>query len=280
MGYTYRVEKERANRSVSFFAYARIDRAGAKGFSPIFITAALSVLVLALVAGWEVNQSVHAKNTDVTGSTQNSPLSATVSNTVSTATSSDPISAIGGVILDQLEGAYQQMQASGTYSTSTAQSAAESLAPYVVAPVSYPTFSAADIHTDPNISSARMLTYRSDLRDSFAPLLKNTQPEYEIFAYYVDTKDASYLTKLRSVAQNYRDAANLTAKVVTPADAVTYQVGILNAMEEFAATLDAMANHADDPFASVALLRTYNQAESDMLTSFNALIAYEKQKQQ
>ena len=49
-------------------------------------------------------------------------------------------------------------------------------------------------------------------------------------------------------------------------------------MEEFAATLDALVAHADDPFASVALLRGYNKAESDMLTSFNALTIYYKSK--
>ncbi len=50
-------------------------------------------------------------------------------------------------------------------------------------------------------------------------------------------------------------------------------------MEEFAATLDQLAAHADDPFASVALLRGYNQAETDMLTSFNSLASYFKSKQ-
>ena len=124
-----------------------------------------------------------------------------------------------------------------------------------------------------------MLQYRSDLRTAFAPLLKNTTPEYEIFAQYADTKDVSYLTKLKSIALDYRTAASSTALVVVPRDAVSYHVAILNAMEEFAATLDALATHANDPFASVALLRSYDQAESDMLTSFNALTTYYKSKQ-
>ena len=269
---------------MSFFAYARTTRARARGFSPIFITAALSVLVLALVAGWEMNQSVQANNPATALGVQTLPslVSSGVGASAAasaTATSSDPISAIGPAVLYQLEGAYQQMQQAGVYSTTTAAAAAQSLAPYVTANVSYPTFSASDVKTDSDTSYARMLTYRNDLRTSLAPLLKNTEPEYEIFAYYVDTKDASYLAKLKNVAQEYRDAATLTSKVTAPEDAVTYQVGIQNAMEEFAGTLDAMAAHADDPFASVALLRSYDQAESDMMTSFNALTSYYKSKQ-
>ena len=49
-------------------------------------------------------------------------------------------------------------------------------------------------------------------------------------------------------------------------------------MEEFAATLDGLSTHATDPLASAALLRTYNKAETDMYTSFNALSSYYAQK--
>lgn len=279
MGYTYRV-KRRAQTSVEIFRY---EPARARGFSPIFITAGFAALALIGVVVWEVNSSVHASSapTVISGNpsgTGTDSASLSTSGTTSTTTSGDPLSSIGAIIVDQLQGAYQQMQLSGTYSTTSAQRAAESLAPYVVADVSYPTFSAGDLKTDTTTSYARMLQYRSDLRVSLSPLLKNTQPEYEIFAYYVNTKDASYLKKLQAVAENYYAAATSTAKVIVPADAVSYHIAILNAMEEFGATLSAMATHADDPFASVALLRTYNRAEADMFTSFNSLTTYYKSK--
>jgi len=108
--------------------------------------------------------------------------------------------------------------------------------------------------------------------------LKNTQPEYEIFAYYVSTKDKKNLEKLRAAAQNYRAAAGATAHVVPPKDALNEHLGILNSTEEFAATLDVLVANADDPFASVAALRTYNQAEADVLDSFSALAKYYREK--
>lgn len=198
----------------------------------------------------------------------------------SSATSSDPLASIGAVFVNQLEGAYVAMQQNGTYSTSTAIQAAQSLAPYLAASVPYHMFVSSDVQTTADTSYARMLKYRSDLQVSLAPLLKNTEPEYELFGEYVDTKDASYLTEMRAAAANYRAAASSTALLVVPEDALSFQVGILNAMEEFAATLDAMTSHADDPFASTALLRGYDKAENDMLTSFNSLATYFRTKPQ
>lgn len=275
---------------MGIFAYESIGTRGLVspkrregGFSPIFITAGLAVLLLLGTIVWQTTKTVQASQPTAVSLTPpdvatSSSSIVTSANATSTTVPADPISTLGGVVLDQLVGAYQDMQSAGTYSTTTAQQAAESLAPYVTADVSYPTFSASDIKTDADTSYARMLQYRSDLQASLAPLLKNTEPEYEIFAYYVETKDVSYLAKLTSVAADYRDAASSTAKVVVPADAVSYHVAILNAMEEFAATLDALVAHANDPFASVALLRSYDTAEADMLGSFNDLTTYYKSK--
>ena len=194
------------------------------------------------------------------------------------ATTSDPISSIGDAVLNNLLGAYVDMQQSGTYTADEGKKVAESIAPAVRAPVAYIAYQTSDLKTDPDMSYQRMLTYRSDLRDALAPLLKNTQPEYEIFALYVSTKDPAYLAQLKSVAQNYRGAQVATARVVVPRDAVPYHIAIVNAMGEFASTLDALATHADDPFAVAALLRTYNEGEANILTSFNSLTTYYKSK--
>lgn len=275
------MEKENAQSSAGFFAYER-------GISPMWIVAGLFALTLVGVVVSKLTANVSASGLGAASpalSQQNSLLATPTSDPLlsadassSDATSSDPLSSLGNNVMASLEGAYVQMQESGTYSSTTAVQVGESLAPYVTASVSYPTFSASDIKTDPDTSYQRMLQYRSDLRASLAPLLNNTEPEYEIYAYYIDTQDASYLTKLQNVAADYRAAASSTAQVVVPADAVTYQIGILDAMEEFAATLDSMVAHAQDPFASTALLSSYVQAQNDMVAAFNSLADYYKSK--
>ena len=65
---------------------------------------------------------------------------------------------------------------------------------------------------------------------------------------------------------------------IFPTGQILRHIAILNAMQEFAATLDALAAHADDPLASVALLRTYNESESAVLYSFNDLGTYYRSK--
>jgi hypothetical protein len=190
----------------------------------------------------------------------------------------DAIDMIGPIVMAQLIGSYAGLQEDGTYSSAAASSIANDIAGNVRATISYKTYSLADLATDSDTSHARMLEYRSDLRDALDPLLKNAEAEFAVYARYVETSDPTYLDELAATASNYRAAAEATASVTVPRDAVNYHLAILHAMQQFASVLDSLATHADDPLASVALLRSYNTAEEGMFTSFNNLSAYYGQK--
>ena len=265
------------------------------GFSGIRMTAVAAVLVLIGAGFIQINAFEQQKNTSMTfvartlGDPQSSTAAAdatltdaSVSGTggVGVASSSEQggLSQFGAAVVDQLVGGYMDMQSHGMYTPEQGTQLATSLASAMTGKISFTPYSYSDVTTDTDTSYERMLTYRSDLQTSVVPLLKNTQPEFEIFGQYVESKDPKYLDALKVVAQNYRDAASASMKVVVPRDAVSYHLGMVNALQEFAAMLDALIQNADDPFASVALLRTYNQAEADVLTSFNALAVYYKQK--
>jgi hypothetical protein len=263
------------------------ERSHASGFSAIGVTAAFSVFVLVAAVGWEIRQMVQGSGTVsyvATHKAEEHPSIATDNPSTSslesatTTLSLDDFSPIGVAVLDELVTKYTTLQNQGLYTEEIGEKVAEKMATTLKPSVSYTARTSSDINTDSDTSYSRMLKYRADLRDSLAPLLKNTQPEYEIFAYYVDTHDAVYLERLKEVAGHYREAVSATARVVAPQDAVREHVAILNAMEQFAATLDAMAVNATDPFASVVLLRSYNAAEADMLFSFKALASYAKNK--
>jgi hypothetical protein len=190
----------------------------------------------------------------------------------------DSIAMIGPMVTAELIGSYAGLQESGTASPDTVAQIASDIAPNVRAVITYPTYQISDLTTDSNTSYERMLAYRTDLRTAFAPLLKNTDAELDLYAKYVETSDPQYLTKLLTAAENYRAAASSTLKVVVPRDAVNYHIAVLDAMQEFAATITAMATHPNDAIANTALLRSYNTAEADMLNSFNNLSAYYGQK--
>ena len=252
---------------------------GEAGFSPIFITATVSITALLLVAVWQIVSAVQGRSAPVSYTTEiasSTGADGAEDNQVVAGVGTTPI---GSALLDGLVAKYLSLQDKGLYTPEAGAAEAQKMAETLEAPISFKLYTKADITTSADTSHARMLSYRADLQTSLAPLLKNTQPEYEIFAYYVSTKDKKNLEKLRSVAEDYRAAVSATAEVIPPKDALLQHLGILNAMGEFSATLDGLAANADDPFASVVLLRSYNGAEADVLAAFQALATYYREKQ-
>ena len=196
--------------------------------------------------------------------------------TASENTKSDPdgLSNIGGNVLETLVGSYVTMKDAGVYTPAQGKEIAETIAEGLRANIPYRLYNASEMKSDPDASLSRMLTYLSDMREALEPLLKNSTYELEIFAYYLDTKDIQYLEELKDLTKEYRAAAENAAKIVVPKDAIPHHIGILNALSEFAAVVEKLAANADDPFAAAALIRTFGDAETHMLTSFNALAGY------
>jgi len=261
-----------------------MEKRNRRGFSTIEITAAFSVILLIGALIWvpmrkQQPESV-AKAALATQDENDTPRSDLfVDDPTSSATSSATgLSPLGDAILNKVINAYSELSDGDGYSTEAGSSSAHALAETIQPAVFSKTYSAFDIQATGDVTLSRVLSYRSDLRDSLAPLLSITEPEFATFAHFVESHDNSYLGLLQRDAALYRSAASSTLQVVVPQDAVPYHLGILNAMQEFASTLDALVSHANDPFASAALLRSYNEAESTMLTSFNSLAQYYRAK--
>jgi hypothetical protein len=189
------------------------------------------------------------------------------------------VSPITSDISAKLLDAYQaNVAANGSFSSEQGIKDSERIGEEIQPHVDYPVFTTNDALLDPDISKERTFTYRADLRVALEPLLLNKDMELEIFGRYIESGNTSYLNALRAAAVNYRKAASNTAALKVPKDVAVYHAAIINAMNEFAATLEAMAANASDPFASVALLKTYNQAQADMLASFGEIGAYAARK--
>lgn len=190
----------------------------------------------------------------------------------------DPVAMITPQVLAQLLGRYSSLVESGSFSEETGAEAAAQIAPNVRALVTYVPYVKAAIKISSDTSYNRMLTYRSDMQEALKPLLSNTRAEYEIYGSYIETGDAKELRELKRVAKNYSDAASGAVKVVVPEDAAATHLELVNALTHFAATLDSLATHADDPIGSVALLRTYNDTELAVVTSFDKYAKYARSK--
>jgi hypothetical protein len=262
-----------------------------RGYTPIVITAALSLAVLSVAVAWE--WSVRARKNDAPPPTMPIPIERTTvandawleelfaSGVIATTTeNTTPLPTPGTfteTVLGQLVDSYVSLQegASGDSPDSLAFRIAENAR----VPITYTEVSPEDIPTDSDTSYERMLEYRNDLRVATEPLLVNNEAEFAIFARYVETGDRGYLNDLRLIASRYKEAGALTQAITPPKDALLYHVNIVNALNEFAAVLDAMGRFADDPVASIAVLRAYNEAERHMFVSFNALSTYYASKQ-
>lgn len=248
------------------------------------MSAGISALAVLGVVGWQIDKVIQNKNIDLV-SVANASVAHDPSNNTddamallgaNAATSSSPedIAQIGTNAIGELATYYTIATKDTPYTPELGAQIVASVAPTITARVAYPMYNATMIPSDVDTSSTRKTAYRTDLQTSLKPLLQNKRYELDLYNAYVQTRDQSYLTQLKAAAQNYRSAATATAHVVVPTNAISYQVGILNAMQEFAATIDALADNTDDPITSLALLKSYNQAEAEMGTSFTALNTY------
>lgn len=259
-------------------------------FSHMSVTAALSILALLALVFWQLVAHfasppltavapAYQTNTDEMPSWQSS-LAALASTSGVSASTTDPVASASAGAMAEIIGAYAGFQSAGGYTQTSGTQIGNSIGASLSAPVPFREFSLTDIHTDADTSYQRMLKYRSDLQAALKPLLNNKKSEFELFAQYISTNDPSYLSQISAAAKNYYTAASSTELVVAPQDAASIQLDMLNAMEQFAATLDSMVAHASDPLASTMLLQDFNTAEGNVLSSFNALAQYEKNKQQ
>ncbi len=265
-------------------------------FLPIQVVATIAVIALLGVGAWQGYTTITKKGrvVNATGVLSSSsaiartPMGAVnwqvplydsaPSSFAKASEDKDGISYIGDNVVGTLVGSYTTLSEAGTYTPEDGEQIASDIASSLRASVSYKTYTLSDLTTDTDTSHERMLTYRNDLRIALEPLLKNPGYELSLFANYIESRDTVYLEQLRQAAENYRAAVANAAAIAVPKDAATYHVGILNSLSEFGAVVERMTTHADDAFASAALLRTYNDSEASLVTSFNTLASYYKNK--
>ena len=264
--------------------YANLQR---MPLSRMSITAALSIVALISAIGWSEYAIIEKKNHDLNviaqqresiptdpSKTLDAQIDSNGFGLIDKSSTENDISNIGPSVVGQLAADYFALQSQGLYTPELGQQIAAEMAPHVKADVLFRKYSVADIKTDPDTSAVRINRYHKNLRTALAPLGKNARSELELYALYVDTQNTKYLDQLRASAINYRSAADAAASVPAPQDARSYHIALLDALQEFASVLDAMAENAADPITSAALLRSYNKAEENVYTSFSSLATY------
>src|SRR3989344_8864790 len=235
-----------------YFTHMEERAESSVGFSHMATLAALSAIVLLGVSTWHIYQvfargnpvnatnavdsSAQARASTPYGSVnwQAPPedASGVLAGDEPTAGDPDGISNIEGNVARALLNSYVMLNEAGIYTPEDGEKIAEDIAASLRASVSFKTYSASDIKTDPNVSYDRMLAYRNDLRIALEPLLGNPGYELGLFANYIESKDATYTDRLKAASENYRKAVALAAAVTAPVDAAKEHVDISTALSE------------------------------------------------
>jgi hypothetical protein len=169
---------------------------------------------------------------------------------------------------------YVSLKQSGAYNDGRGVQIGEKLANSINQITPFEPLTREEIKVDIDTSYERVVHYRSDMQDIFAPLLSLNEAEFIIYGKFVKNKDRVALSELLDFADIYEDVANKAANIEVPVDAIDVHLDAINALSFYAAVLRDMVRYSYDSVASFTLLRTYAQADQYLLTTFNSLSSY------
>lgn len=277
--------------------------AGQRGQAPIVITAGLAVVVLLATASWQLASYLRG---DTDTSTEDAVLSGSVPSeyenlggpdagtgedwynelvrlgVVSSSTDASSTVAFPAESIENIPDAVAQVFAdgyiglveSGEYTPERGAQLGHAIGASIRAPSDFTPHTLEDLKVDDNTSLERVLDYRADMRDALKGLITDASPELEIFALYVETKNPIRLQELEDAAERYWEASRAVLAVPVPQDAADMHVRIVNALGAYGGIVNQFIRSAESPFTTLAVLKTYNEAEREMLYAFDALASY------
>jgi len=186
----------------------------------------------------------------------------------------EALSDLADRIATQLIGGYLTLKEYNAYSPESGQRLADVLAESLRVSADFIPHTADELTLTSDVSLSRVLSYRADMREALPVLITDTEPEFFTFARFLETGDRARLEELRAAAARYRAAEEALLAVTVPADAAQLHLDAANALGAYAVTLEKLIRYSDDPMTTLALLRTYNENERELLSAFSALSAY------
>ena len=276
---------------------APLQSAG-RGSSPILVTAALSIAVLFAAVGVQLARKtspgvfidaqlrepvsqrtyIAIEDADHNGTPdwqdELARSGVVLATSTSTTSLSDPLTTFTESISQSLYGGYLALKSYDAFTPQNLQGLSAEVAEQVRAPHEFNPYAIGDLTIVEDSSKERILEYRADMRVALAPLVNDEPPEIEYFARYIDSKDPQWLTLLKTASERYIEAEKNMLAVAVPQSAVQEHLRALNSLGAYGSALEYMSREYNDALASMALLRTYNDSEQEMLYAFDALAQY------
>lgn len=266
-----------------------------KGQSPIVVVAGLAGAMLLITIGWRLGNAVERPSTNSLSferpstqevlaarpqidSSRNWQQELAALGLIGTSTDGTIVAtttrSIGEMISEDFITGYLALKESGRYTAETAAQVGRSIGENVRAPSQFIVHSESELKKDSDSSTARALSYRADMREALTVLISDAPPEFETFALYIETKNPERLRELEEAADRYQKAESALLSVVVPQEAAQLHLRVINSLGSYADSLRQLIRYANEPLSTIAVLRTYNDAEREMLYAFDALASY------
>lgn len=179
-----------------------------------------------------------------------------------------------GAVTERLITDYLYLKENNSFTPERGEQLATSLSDNLYVRTDFTPYTNTDITTKNDTSAASVEAYRKDLQKATAPFFELQKAEFELYAEYVNSGDTSYLDQLKVRAELYKNVAAQVVAVHPPEDIASTHIETANALAYFGAVLLDLVAYKDDPIASFAVLRSYNEAEQYVHATFNVLGNY------
>jgi len=169
-------------------------------------------------------------------------------------------------------GEYSLLKERDAFTPLQVDTVGERLSQEVKSVLPFPQYTQDDLAIRDDGGQRAIEEHRRDIQNAIIPFLSmSSEPEFAIFARYVDEKDSDALRELRERSSIYKKVAADVLAIPVPRSLAPMHLEVVNALVFFAATLDEMVAKANDPFVALSLLNTYNSSEEYIKVVFNAL---------
>lgn len=193
---------------------------------------------------------------------------------VGSGTSGDTLPTATDAVGERLIQQYLFLKESQSYTDERGERLGTSLAENIYVPTPFVPYTQAELRTIGGQTKEDVAAYRTSLQDVMEPFLTMQTPEVVLYAQFIDSKDPGALIPVRERALIYKQVAKHMMDMTVPSDAVTIHIETANALAFFGTVLEYLVQYAQDPIASLSLLKTYNDAERYVFTTFSALSTY------
>ncbi|MEK7628515.1 MAG: hypothetical protein AAB421_03800 [Patescibacteria group bacterium] len=183
---------------------------------------------------------------------------------------------IGRRLIEQ----YVYLKHDGIYTNSQGDRIATDLSRYFRTRTEFTPYTADALTITKNSSADAIEKHRKRMQVALESFLDLGEPEFVLYGRYIEDKNTTALEELAKRAGIYQRVASAVMAVPVPQEMASVHLEVANSLAFFGTVLEVMVLKAEDPIASIALLKTYTEAEHYVHATFAGLNTFYNRKRE